>query len=84
MTFEDVALDVTTGSYDEQGRSEFDCSDCDAPLVLVVKSEHNHDVSEDGLFHRVCEDALADDGGVSALCGCSRDSARRLSLLLRC
>lgn len=38
VTFEDVALDVTTGSYDEQGRSEFDCSDCDAPLVLVVKS----------------------------------------------
>lgn len=38
MTFEDVALNVTTGSYDEQVRPEFDCPDCDAPLVLVIES----------------------------------------------
>jgi hypothetical protein len=38
VTFEDVALNVTTKSYDEQVRSEFDCSDCDAPLVLIVES----------------------------------------------
>ena len=39
VIFENVALNVTTGSYDEQGRSEFDCSDCDAPLVLVVDTD---------------------------------------------
>jgi hypothetical protein len=38
VTFEDVALNVTTGSYDEQVRPEFDCPDCDAPLVLVIES----------------------------------------------
>lgn len=38
VTFEDGALDAPTGSYDEQVLSEFDCPDCDAPLVLVIES----------------------------------------------
>jgi transcription initiation factor IIE alpha subunit len=45
VTFEDVTLDAPTGSYDEQVRSEFDCPDCDAPLVLVIESAEC-----DGLF----------------------------------